>query len=105
MLRKDKNMENIDIEKILHYKKVKRMGSLVFCVGCGAKKRTLRRWHNSYLCTDCYKTMLTVGDENYIKALKGETNEKDITTLSQMEDLETVHVDEQISTDLGSTEA
>ena len=47
-------------------------GAKVFCVGCGAKKRTLRKWHNSYLCTDCYKIMKNVGEEQFIKALRGE---------------------------------
>ena len=47
-------------------------GAKVFCVGCGAQKRTLRKWHNSYLCTDCYKIMKNVGEEQFIKALRGE---------------------------------
>ena len=44
----------------------------VFCVSCGAKQRTLRKWHNSYLCVDCYKIMHRVGEDQFIKALQGE---------------------------------
>lgn len=53
----------------------KRMEAQVFCVACRAKNRTLRKWHNSYLCEDCYKIAKNVGDEKFIKALKGETSE------------------------------
>ena len=66
---------NEEINKILRQKKERRVGALVFCVGCGASKRTLRKWHNSYLCTDCFKIMKNVGEEKYIQALKGETND------------------------------
>lgn len=52
--------------------KKKRTGAKVFCVSCGAVNRTLRKWHNSYLCTDCFKIAQNVGDEKFIKALKGE---------------------------------
>ena len=45
----------------------------VFCVACGAQKRTLRKWHKSYLCEDCYKIMNDAGEEKFIKALRGET--------------------------------
>ncbi len=38
------------VEKALQKLKEKRRGAKVFCVGCGAQKRTLRKWHNSYLC-------------------------------------------------------
>ena len=47
-------------------------GAKVFCVSCGAQKRTLRKWHNSYLCVDCWKIMQNVGEEQFIKALRGE---------------------------------
>ena len=60
------------IDKALQKLKAKRKGAKVFCVGCGAQKRTLRKWHNSYLCTDCYKIMENVGEEQFIKGLKGE---------------------------------
>ena len=48
----------------------------VFCVVCGAQKRTLRKWHNSYLCEDCYKIMLGTGEECFIMALRGETDDQ-----------------------------
>lgn len=60
------------VDKALQKLKAKRKGSKVFCVSCGAVNRTLRKWHNSYLCTDCYKIMKNVGEERFIKALKGE---------------------------------
>ena len=60
------------VEKALQKLKAKRKGAKVFCVGCGAVNRTLRKWHNSYLCTDCYKIMKNVGEEHFIKGLKGE---------------------------------
>lgn len=73
------NTEQPDIseltEKALQKLKEKRKGAKVFCIGCGAQKRTLRKWHNSYLCTDCYKIMENVGEEQFIKALKGEEKE------------------------------
>ena len=69
-------MEAIDkndlVEKALQKLKAKRKGAKVFCVGCGAQKKTLRKWHNSYLCTDCYKIMQNVGEDRFIKGLKGE---------------------------------
>lgn len=62
-----------DIDEILKGRqKGKRTGAKVFCVSCGAVNRTLRKWHNSYLCTDCFKIAQNVGDEKFIKALKGE---------------------------------
>lgn len=65
-------MDESKIEEVLHERKVNRQGAKVFCVGCGASKRTLHRWHNSYLCTDCYAIQKRIGDEAFIKALKGE---------------------------------
>ena len=55
--------------------KKKKTNAQVFCVACGAKKRTLRRWHNSYLCEECFRIANDVGDEKFIAALKGETSE------------------------------
>lgn len=60
------------VDKALQKLKAKRKGAKVFCVACGAEKRTLRKWHNSYLCEDCYKIMKNSGEEKFIKALKGE---------------------------------
>ena len=62
-----------DVDAILKERqKKKRTGAKVFCVSCGAVNRTLRKWHNSYLCVDCFKIAQNVGDEKFIKALKGE---------------------------------
>ena len=60
------------LEKALQKVKEKRRGAKVFCVGCGAQKRTLRKWHNSYLYIDCYKIITNIGEGQYINALKGE---------------------------------
>ena len=60
------------VDKALQKLKAKRKGAKVFCVSWGAVNRTLRKWHNSYLCTDCYKIMKNSGEERFIKALKGE---------------------------------
>ena len=59
-------------DRIIRAKKAKRMGSAVFCVSCGARHRTLYRWHNSYICHDCRKILLDVGEEKFLKALRGE---------------------------------
>jgi len=68
----DENEKEQEIERLMKERQAKRLGAQVFCVGCGAKKRTLRKWHNSYLCVDCFKVASDLGDERYIKALKGE---------------------------------
>lgn len=60
------------VDKALQKLKAKRKGAKVFCVRCIATNKLLRKWHNSYLCTDCYKIMKNVGEEQFIKALKGE---------------------------------
>lgn len=59
-------------DRIIREKKAKRMGSAVFCVSCGARQRTLYKWHNSYICRDCRKILLDVGEEQFLKALRGE---------------------------------
>ena len=58
------------IERLRSRRKSK-VKAQVFCVSCGAKQRTLRKWHNSYLCVDCYKIMQRVGEDKFIKALQG----------------------------------
>lgn len=63
------------IEKALQKLKEQRKGAKVFCVSCGAQKRTLHKWHNSYICTDCWKILQNVGEEQFIKALKGEADD------------------------------
>lgn len=59
------------VDKLMKERQKHRKGALVFCVACGAVNRTLRKWHNSYLCTDCFKIAQNVGDEKFIAALKG----------------------------------
>lgn len=59
------------VEHRIKERQSKRKGALVFCVACGAINRTLRKWHNSYLCTDCFKIAQNVGDEKFIAALQG----------------------------------
>lgn len=59
-------------DRIIRARKAKRMGSAVFCVSCGARQRTLYKWHNSYICQDCRKILLSVGEEQFLKALRGE---------------------------------
>ena len=59
-------------DRIIRAKKARRMGSAVFCLSCGARQRTLYKWHNSYICRDCRKILLDVGEEQFLKALRGE---------------------------------
>ena len=59
------------VEKALQKMKEKRKGAKVFCVGCGAQKRTLRKWKNVYICQDCWKIKEQIGDERFEKALRG----------------------------------
>lgn len=60
------------VDRIIDERKVKRVGSQVFCVSCGAKKKQLYKWYNSYICCDCRKTLLKIGEENFMKILRGE---------------------------------
>ena len=69
------NKEEI-IENALKRIKEQRKGVPIFCVACGARQRTLHKWHNSYLCEDCFKIMKNVGEEKFISALKGEYDGK-----------------------------
>ncbi len=62
------------IDEILHQKKIRRAGSHVFCVGCGALNVTLYKWRNSYICRNCKKHMETIGEEAFIKAFSGKEN-------------------------------
>lgn len=70
----DEQQEQVKLvaDRIIRAKKAKRMGSAVFCVSCGARQRTLYKWHNSYICRDCRKILLDVGEERFLKALRGE---------------------------------
>lgn len=61
------------VNDILQKRKEKRVGARVFCVGCGAGKRTpLRRWHDVYICENCWKMKNAMGEDVFVKRLKGE---------------------------------
>ena len=64
------------------YKKTDpRTKARVFCVACGASKRSpLRKWKTNrktgdaiYICTECWKIKERIGDEAFMKALNGES--------------------------------
>ena len=64
-------MDETKIEEILHERKVKRICARVFCVRCGAGQRTpLRRWHNSYICQECWKVLQAVGEDEFRRELE-----------------------------------
>ena len=66
-------MDEQKIEEILHERKVKRIGARVFCVRCGAGQRTpLRKWHNSYICQECWKILKAVGEEAFRRELEAD---------------------------------
>ena len=61
------------IDMALRKLKEKRKGAKVFCISCGAGKRSpLRKWKNVYICSDCWKIKEQIGDERFEKALIGE---------------------------------
>ena len=52
-----------------------RKAAKVFCVSCGAGKRTpLRKWHNSYICSECWKIKEAIGEEAFIERLMKSQN-------------------------------
>ena len=55
------------------YKKTDpRTKARVFCICCGAGKRSpLRKWKNVYICSDCWKIKERIGEEQFEKALRG----------------------------------
>ena len=60
------------IDRVLQKKKERRIGSRVFCVACGSHGRVpLRKWHNVYICDECRRILLNVGEEKFIDILKG----------------------------------
>lgn len=64
---------NKQVDDILQKRKEKRIGARVFCVSCGAGKRTpLRRWHDVYICENCWKMKNMIGEDAFVKRLKGE---------------------------------
>lgn len=69
----EKSLMDKEIAQILHEKRCKRKGAKVFCISCGAGKRSpLRKWRNVYICSDCWKIKERIGEEQFMKALKGE---------------------------------
>lgn len=53
--------------------KSKRVGAKVFCICCRVGERSpLRKWKNVYVCSDCWKIKERIGEERFIKALRGE---------------------------------
>ena len=61
------------LERALRKLKENRKGAKVFCISCGAGKRSpLRKWRNVYICQDCWKIKERIGEEQFMKALKGE---------------------------------
>lgn len=61
-----------EIERILHDRKVKRVGARVFCVRCGntGNRTPLRKWHNSYICQECWKVLQTIGEDAFLAEFK-----------------------------------
>ena len=63
------------VQKELQRRKEKRKGARVFCVRCGGGRRTpLRKWHNSYICNECWKIKEAIGEEAFIYSMKSEDN-------------------------------
>ena len=68
------------IDRALQKLKEKRKGAKVFCISCGAGKRSpLRKWKTNrrtgdaiYICSDCWKIKEQIGEERFEKALMGE---------------------------------
>lgn len=59
------------IDRIMDERKKSRKGARVFCVGCGGGQRTpLRRWHNSYICINCWKMKEAIGEDAFILRVK-----------------------------------
>ena len=74
LLPEEKSLLDKEIARILYKKRCERKGAKVFCICCGAGKRSpLRKWKNVYICFDCWKIKERIGEEKFMKALKGET--------------------------------
>ena len=68
----EKTLLDKEIAQILYKKRCERKGAKVFCISCGAGNRApLRKWKNVYICYDCWKIKERVGEEQFLKALKG----------------------------------
>ena len=62
----DEEAKNDILDKAMTKLKAERKGARVFCVRCGAGQRTpLRKWHNSYICQECWKILKAVGEEEF----------------------------------------
>lgn len=71
-----------EAQRILDIRKEKRLGSRVFCVACGGGKRTpLLRWHNSYICENCWKILRVIGEDEFLKRIQ--KNAEDRTTAGE----------------------
>ena len=76
----EKSLLDKEITRILHEKRCERKGAKVFCISCGAGKRSpLRKWKTNrrtgdaiYICSDCWKIKEQIGEERFEKALMGE---------------------------------
>ena len=75
---------DLKIDNILQKRKEKRVGARVFCVSCGARKRTpLRSWHDVYICENCWKMKNAIGEDAFMKKLnEGALYKEVIDTLS-----------------------
>ena len=69
------------VHRVVAYEQHKPRGAKVFCVACGASKRSpLRKWKTNrktgdaiYICSECWKIKERIGDEAFSKALNGES--------------------------------
>ena len=69
------------VHYVVGYKQHRPRGAKVFCVACGASKRSpLRKWKTNrktgdaiYICSECWKIKERIGDEAFSKALNGES--------------------------------
>lgn len=62
------------LDKAMTKLKAERKGARVFCVRCGStgQRTPLRRWHNSYICNECWKILKAVGEEEFRKNLEAQ---------------------------------
>ena len=71
-------MENLEkealLDKAMTKLKAERKGARVFCVRCGSigQRTPLRRWHNSYICNECWKILKAIGEEEFKKNLEAQ---------------------------------
>ena len=65
----DEITKNDILDKAMTKLKAERKGARVFCVRCGStgQRTPLRRWHNSYICNECWKILKAVGEKEFQK--------------------------------------